>query len=166
MTAGMTPSGDMPTPEAQAKSFSLANIVPQAPKLNRGIWERIETAVRRRAEREGELYVVTGPVFDGTDLRALRGRVLVPTSTFKAVYDPATNAAGAYVCTNTNTPQCRVISVAELAQITSIDPFPAMPDGVKVTAAHLPMPRARRERSRSDDDNDLVPGQNPFARAR
>jgi len=53
----MTPSGDMPDAEAQQQSFSLANMVPQTPELNRGIWERIESAVRRLARREGELYV-------------------------------------------------------------------------------------------------------------
>ena len=155
----------MPTPEAQAQSFSLANIVPQAPRLNRGIWERIEAAVRRRAEREGDLYVVTGPVFEGANIEALDRRVLVPTAIFKAVYDPAMNAAGAYVCTNRDEPQCRVVSVAELAALTGIDPFPAMPDGVKVTAAHLPLPRARRGRPRSGNDNDATPGQDPFAGA-
>jgi DNA/RNA non-specific endonuclease len=111
--------------------------------LNRGAWVRIESAVRRLAEKEGELYVVTGPVFEGADLQA-RGRVLVPTSTYKAVYDPAANTAGAYVCTNTNEPECRVVSVAALASLTGIDPFPGVPDGIKAVAAPLPLPRARR----------------------
>ena len=34
----MTPSGDMPDGDAQADSFSLANMVPQTPELNRGVW--------------------------------------------------------------------------------------------------------------------------------
>ena len=36
----MTPSGDMPDETAQQQSFSLANMVPQTPDLNRGIWSR------------------------------------------------------------------------------------------------------------------------------
>lgn len=142
----MTPSGDMPDGQAQQQSFSLANMVPQAPELNRGVWVRIESGVRRLAEREGELYVVTGPVFEGADLQVLNGRVLVPTSTFKAVYDPAAGKAGAYVCSNVNEPRCRVISVADLASLTGIDPFPGVPADVKATAARLPLPRARRPR--------------------
>ena len=142
----MTPSGDMPDAHAQEQSFSLANVVPQAPMLNRGVWERIESALRRRAEREGELYVVTGPVFEGADLQALHGRVLVPSATFKAIYDPAAGAAGAYVCTNTDHPECRTVSVAELAQLAGIDPFPAVPEAVKAAPPRLPLPRARRSR--------------------
>ncbi len=68
------------------------------------------------------LYVVTGPVFQGSDLQELNGRVLVPTSTFKAIYDPAEREAGAYVCTNTNRPECQTVSIAELARLTGVDP--------------------------------------------
>ena len=63
------PSGDMPDEDSQQESFSLANMVPQAPKLNRGVWEGIERAVRRMAGRQGELYVVTGPIFQGSELQ-------------------------------------------------------------------------------------------------
>ena len=47
----MSPNGDMGTPEAQQQSFSLANMIPQAPKLNRVLWEGIESAVRNWAIR-------------------------------------------------------------------------------------------------------------------
>ena len=144
----MTPSGDMPTPDAQQQSFSLANMVPQTPVLNRGVWERIESAVRRLARREGELYVVTGPVFEGADLQALQGRVLVPTSTWKAVYDPVAGAAGAYVCTNTSAPECQVVAVADLARLTGLDPFPAIAEVVKAVPAMPPPPKPRERRAR------------------
>ena len=40
--------------------------------------------------------MVTGPAFQGGQLQSLKGRVLVPTSTWKAVYDPAVQGAAAY----------------------------------------------------------------------
>ncbi len=104
----MAPSGDMPTGAAQEQSFSLANMVPQAPALNRGPWERIESAMRRLARRRGELYVVTGPAFTGTRIDTIGdNRVLVPTATWKAIYDPRAQAAGAYLCSNTDRPAAR-----------------------------------------------------------
>ena len=136
----MAPSGDMPDLDAQQQSFSLANIVPQTAALNRAQWEGIESAVRQLAERDGELYVVTGPAFQGRRLRALNGRVLVPATTWKAVYDPAARGAAAYRCTNVRHPKCTSLSIAALARETGIDPFPAVPVAVKQTAMMLPTP--------------------------
>ena len=131
----------MPDEEAQAESFSLANMVPQAPRLNRGVWEGIESAVRDLALRDGSVFVVTGPLFQGQELQALKGRVLVPSDTFKAVYDPEGGGAGAYVCTNTNKPACREVPVAELTRLSGVDVFPSLPEAVKTTAMPLPEPR-------------------------
>ena len=83
----MTPSGDMPDAQSQYDSFTLANIVPQDPKNNQGIWDGIESAVRHLTEQRGELYVITGPLFVGSAVRQLNGRVLVPTHIYKLVYD-------------------------------------------------------------------------------
>ena len=55
------PSGDMPNETAQEQSFSLANVVPQTARLNRGIWEGVETAVRNLAMREGRDLPGNGP---------------------------------------------------------------------------------------------------------
>ena len=41
----MTPSGEMPDGDAQQQSFSLPNMMPQSPRLNRGVWAGIEIAV-------------------------------------------------------------------------------------------------------------------------
>jgi endonuclease G len=134
----MAPSGDMPDEPSQEEAFSLANMVPQAPKLNRGVWEGIESAVRDLALRDGELYVVTGPMFQGQNLQALKGRVLVPSDTYKAVYDPARHGAAAYVCPNIDRPTCRTVSVSSLQQLTGLDVFPALPFDLKSTAMPLP----------------------------
>jgi endonuclease G len=61
----MAPAGDMPTAQAMAQSFSLANMVPQAPEHNRGVWAKsVEMATRNYVKRAvGNVYVITGPVY-------------------------------------------------------------------------------------------------------
>jgi len=140
----MAPSGDMPTPEAQDQSFTLANIAPQAPSLNRGLWEQIEVAVRNLADRDGELYVVTGPIFDARS-DTLNGRVRVPNALFKAVYDPRRRQAAAYVADNVAGAGYQVISIAALRARIGADVFPSLPASIKARAMDLPPPQ-RRER--------------------
>ena len=128
----MTPSGDMPDEQAQEQTFSLANMVPQTAQLNRGIWEGVESVVRHLAEREGEIYVVTGPAFHGDSLSSIGPNgVLVPTSTWKAVFNPRAGSAGVYVCKNTDRPTCDTVSVATLTRVVGIDPFPGSPERLK-----------------------------------
>jgi endonuclease G len=152
----MAPSGDMPDPQSQDESFSLANMIPQNPGNNRYLWEAIERAVRDLALRDGEVYVVTGPIFAGANLQALKGRVLVPTQIFKAVYDPKRHGAAAYVVSNAEGSTYRVLSISELEQLAGIDPFPALPLPAKATAVELPQPRQRRPR-RSEGASARVP---------
>ncbi len=137
----MAPSGDMPDVQSQQQTFSLANMVPQAPALNRGPWERIESAVRRLARRRGELYVVTGPAFTGTQIDTIGdNRVLVPTATWKAVHDPQALAAGAWLCSNTDHPACQVLGIDALAGQVGIDPFPGLPPTVRAQLLPLRLP--------------------------
>src|SRR5215218_8060797 len=137
----MAPSGDMPTPEAQAESFSLANMAPQDPGSNRCLWEGIESAVRDLAVREGEVWVLTGPLFQGETLRRLNGRVLVPTGLYKAVYLPSRRETAAYVAPNAPGMDWRAVSVAELRALAGIDAFPAAPTEARTRALRLPEPR-------------------------
>lgn len=135
----LAPSGDMPDPEAQQESFTLANMVPQAPKLNRGVWEGIESAVRTLAERRGELYLVTGPVFRGEHLATI-GDVVVPTYVFKAVLDPRSRSAAAYVAENTDEAAWTPLSIAQLTRLIGIDVFPALPPRARAATLRLPEP--------------------------
>lgn len=135
----MAPSGDEPDAQSQAESFSLANMVPQNPTLNRGIWEGIESAVRTLAKRDGEVWVVTGPAFRGATVQRLHGRVMVPTDTWKAIYDPHLGAS-AYMATNDGSGNIVTMSINHLRDITGIDPFPGLPDDVKSHDKGLPDP--------------------------
>ncbi len=136
----MAPNGDMSTEDAQEESFSLVNMIPQDPCNNEVLWEGIESAVRNIVLSENEAFVVTGPAFLGTQLQSLKGRVLVPTHIFKAVYVPSRNAAGVYFAPNDPSQNWEAISVADLESKVGIDVFPQLDDKIKRNAMMLPRP--------------------------
>jgi endonuclease G len=133
----MAPNGDMPDRDSQRDSFSLANIVPQDGENNRNLWAGIEGAVRRMAKREGDLYVVTGPAFLGSDLRKV-GNVLVPTHLYKLVYSPRQRAGAAWFVENTPDAKANVIPIPELERIIGINLLPALSDADKERVLELP----------------------------
>ena len=140
----MSPNGDMPDPASADESFSLANMVPQDPDNNRHLWAAIESAVRDLTVRYGEAYVVTGPAFQGDRVASLKGRVLVPTSIWKAVYVPALRGGAAYVTPNAPGEAFQVVSLDQQKAMTGIDAFPALSAAAKATAIQLPAPSVRR----------------------
>jgi endonuclease G len=126
----MTPANDASTAESEWQTFSLANMVPQFPRLNRGIWAKIEKATRSLAVRDGELFVVTGPVF-GKSSPLINGRVAIPKQTFKAIYDPSSQQASAYVADNDKSRTLRAMSIKALAKLVGIDVFPSLSAAIK-----------------------------------
>lgn len=139
----MVPAGNMPTPQAQYESFSLANIVPQNPRNNQRLWAGIEAAVRRLAIERGELYILTGPLFLDAELQRIGGRVLVPSHIYKLVYDPKQQRAAAYLVENTATDAYRVVTVEELERLAGITFLPELPQAAKTLKLELPAPRRR-----------------------
>jgi len=144
----MAPSGDMPNSEAQEESFSLANMVPQNPRNNRYLWEGIESAVRRLAIKRGELFVLTGPLFEGDSLQQLNGHVMVPTHFYKIVYDPKRREAAAYLVENNEKNDYSTVSVAELEKLAGINFFPSLSAKTKQAKLDLPDPTPHGQRSR------------------
>src|SRR5271165_3353659 len=136
----MAPNGDMSSPDSQEESFSLANMIPQDPCNNEVLWEGIESAVRELTLQRGEVFVVTGPAFLGSEIQSLKGRVLVPTHLYKAVYVPAANASAAYFAPNDGSQSWEAISIAELETRIGIDVFPQLSAAVKVQPMTLPEP--------------------------
>lgn len=135
----MAPAGDMPTAQSMAQSFSLANMVPQAPEHNRGVWAKsVEAATRKYAARAtGDVYVITGPVFEPGIVQSSsigRGKVHVPKYLFKLVYDQDKNRAWAHWHLNDDaTRGSRPISYAELVQRTGIDFLPGLNPGERTS---------------------------------
>lgn len=128
----LAPAADMPTAQAMAQSFSLANMVPQAPEHNRGVWARsVEMATRKYVARaSGDVYVITGPVFAPSIAKSPsigRDQVRVPKYLFKLVYDQTKNKAWAHWQENDNaTRAAKPISYAELVKRTGIEFLPGL----------------------------------------
>lgn len=123
----MAPAGDMPTAQAMAQSFSLANMIPQAPENNRGIWAKaVEKATRQYVMRAGgPVYVFTGPAFDQRPQKIGPGQVWVPAHLYKLVYDPQVNRAWAYWIENRDDARgSKPISYEELVKRTGIELLP------------------------------------------
>jgi len=61
----LVPSADMELSIlANVNSFILSNMAPQYEGFNRGTWEALEEQVRTWARSDGDLYVISGSVFD------------------------------------------------------------------------------------------------------
>jgi endonuclease G len=133
----MAPNGDMPDRGSQRDSFSLANIVPQDGENNRHVWAAIEGAVRKMAKKEGDLYVITGPAFLGTNLRQV-GKVLVPSHLYKVVYSPRQKAGAAWFIENQADAKPNVIPINELERIVGINLLPALGERDKERMLRLP----------------------------
>jgi endonuclease G len=136
----LAPAGDMPSVEAMSESFSLANMTPQNPTNNRGLWSSIESKTRDLAMQRGELYVVSGAIFASASIQRINNRVFVPTNYFKAIYDANTGESGAYLVANDATRNYKVVSINELTQTAGIDPFPSISAYSKSSAMALPQP--------------------------
>ncbi len=122
----MAPAGDMAGDEAMAQSFSLANMVPQYALNNRKAWASIEKATRKYVMRApGDVYVITGPVFDGTPPTIGPNRVWVPQHLFKLVYDPSSNRTWVNWLDNKDDAKVgKPISYQELVKRTGIEFLP------------------------------------------
>lgn len=126
----MAPAGDMSTPGAMAQSFSLANMVPQNIQHNGGAWAKIEQDTRRYVRRaQGDVYVITGPVFTPDSPRIGFNGILVPTHLFKLVYDEHIGKAWAHWQENREGERTsRPISYQELVARTGVEFLPAAMD--------------------------------------
>lgn len=109
-----TPSGDRTsTAEANASTFLMTNMIPQAPQNNQIVWSRLEDSLRRLTTIGYEVYIIMGTYGVGgegnngffTTIDA--GRVTVPSYIWKvAVALPNGNSDSSRVDANT-----RVIAV-------------------------------------------------------
>ncbi len=73
--------------EAMSESFYMTNVCPQNTELNNGDWQELERSCRRWVQREGQLFIVCGPIFykDNNNYIGTIHRIRVPDAFFKVV---------------------------------------------------------------------------------
>jgi len=112
-------------------------MIPQDPKLNRGLWAAIESAVRAQAGYK-PVYVITGALYLGANIERINGRVLVPTHVYKLVYEPERHIAGAYVVENAPNKRHREVTLSQLESMAGVK---FLPGATGVGEMKLPRPR-------------------------
>ena len=101
----MAPNEDFAWSKArQRDTFSMANVNPQLPGLNRQGWERLEEDVRAWARQRGDLQIFVGPIYGGTQTIGSNA-LAVPTAFFKVVMDRKTGEALGFIMPQQATPK-------------------------------------------------------------
>ena len=80
----------------QRDTFTMANVNPQLPGLNRQGWERLEEDVRAWALQRGRLQIYVGPIYGGTSTIGADA-LPVPAAFFKVVVDRKANSVMGFI---------------------------------------------------------------------
>ena len=137
------PSADrMCCKAANEQTFYGSNIMPQLDEHNEGIWNRLESHIRKIAENADTLYVVTGCITEGSNELTTDsdGKVItVPVAFYKAVlrYEAGVPWSGAAFYTehksygrNNDDLKAVSMSIDELEKKTGIDFFVNLPHAI------------------------------------
>jgi len=122
---------------AMSESFLLSNMAPQVGAgFNNGIWKSLENRVRKWAVDRDELYVVTGPIYRGTNIQTIGGNAVnVPTHFYKVIFDPIRVEAIAFILPNASNPTSElptfITSVRAVEQQTGLNFHPNLEDDVE-----------------------------------
>ncbi len=132
------PAGDNKSSEQMMiDCFSLANICPQAHKLNTGAWKTLENKEREWAQRDGRLVIVAGPIYEAADRTRIGDTgVRVPSAFFKVIIEPysAQPAGIGFVYPNMTAPGDMynyAMTIDEVESITGLDFFHQLPNQIE-----------------------------------
>lgn len=128
----IAPAADMPySVESMSESFFLTNMMPQVPGNNRGIWKYTEELTRYYAQKYGQVYVITGTIFDPRFPMAIGNNVQVPTYVWKIIIDPRNVRSIAFLYPNQKLDpkdiEKYIVSIGEIEDFTGINISPKLP---------------------------------------
>lgn len=112
-------------------TFSLANVAPQMPEVNRGPMKQLEAALRGRVDQRTSLLIVTAPLYELDEPRRSAGRLPVPTAFVKAVLVLVDGRAAeglAYRIGNHRQAAIQLRSIDQVEALLQRDLFSFLPD--------------------------------------
>ena len=139
----LCPAGDNKwLQEAMYQTFLLTNVCPQNANLNSGVWNQIEMACRRWAEKYGEVYIITGPMFFRSSQPKFIGdnHVAVPDAFFKIILclNDKPKAIG-FICRNNDGNRKKdnyVNTLAQVERLTGLQFFPNLSPTIRAQIEH------------------------------
>ena len=133
----LCPAGDRKFSEkAFNETFLTSNISPQKLDFNAGIWNRLEQKTRYWANKERQLYIITGGILNDNLLTIGKEKVAVPKQFYKILLDysqPQIKAIAFLIPhQESKEPLYKfVVSIDKIETLTSIDFFPALSDDIE-----------------------------------
>ncbi|WJT06313.1 DNA/RNA non-specific endonuclease [Vibrio harveyi] len=131
----LAPSATMDfTRESMKQSFLMSNMSPQLPGFNRVGWRVLEEHVRDLANEYNELYVVTGPIYQGNEGTIGNG-VVIPSAFYKVILDPSFDEAIAFIVPHRDVSSSElanfITTIDEVERQTGLDFFAQTPDSIE-----------------------------------
>ena len=132
----MCPAGDNKwDADAMYETFLFTNCCPQHANLNSGVWNQIEMACRRWAEKYGDIYIVCGPILFRQEHETIGpNKIVVPEAFFKVVLCLNGTPKGiGFICRNTDGSKAKdfyVNSISQVERITRMTFFPNIPKDI------------------------------------
>lgn len=123
--------------ESMDETFFMSNMSPQHKNLNRKRWADLEALERNMVERNGELYIVCGPILEGIDeWIGITTKIGVPKYYYKIIlkHTPEETKSIAFLLPNT---QCNlklvdyVVTIDSIEALTGLDFFSELPDSIE-----------------------------------
>lgn len=131
----LAPSATMDfSQESMKQSFLMSNMSPQLPGFNRVGWRVLEEHVRDLANEYNELYVVTGPIYQGNEGTIGNG-VVIPSAFYKVILDPSFDEAIAFIVPHRDVSSSElanfITTIDEVERQTGLDFFAQTPDSIE-----------------------------------
>jgi DNA/RNA endonuclease G (NUC1) len=135
----LAPAADMAwSAQSMRESFYFSNMSPQVPAFNRGVWKRLEEQVRKWADANEHIYIVTGPVLEENLPTIGPNQVAVPKMYYKVVLDlasPEWKGIGFILRNEASTLPLSAFAVRidSVQKVTGLDFFHYLPDSLEKT---------------------------------